>query len=321
MMISNALRQEDCLAIQLQPGQHLSFRRIQLFDKLWMEPLLKAENSLASTGCFGTAYLWEEAYGQQIARVGSRLILQYTQQGEITFAYPQGKGDIRTAVLVMRQIALDKGIPFKLVGLTDVQRETLQQVFPHRFSFTEDRDSADYVYEAEALATLSGNKFHGKKNHCNRFMKSYPDWRFEPLRKEHASVCMELLNQWEAARDEVVTGEQRVEPRAVARAFAAYNEMDMDGGILFVGDQPVAFTLGEKVGQDGFDVHFEKADTSYEGAYTMINREFVRSLLDTYPELKYINREEDMGVPNLRKAKLSYKPAFMLMKYTAAWEE
>ncbi len=91
--------------------------------------------------------------------------------------------------------------------------------------------------------------------------------------------------------------------------------LGLDGGILFVGDTPVAFTLGERTGKNGFDVRFEKADTAYDGSYPMISREFVRHLLEKYPDLQYINREEDMGQENLRKAKLSYKPAILLEKF------
>lgn len=322
-MISTAMQQPSIQPEQFgvirDPKLQLKLRKIQLFDKEWVAALLRAEDSLASTGCFGTLYLWGEAYGLRIAKVGSRLISQYGSGADLTFGYPMGSGDMRAAVLAMRQAADDAGVPLRLVGLTDNQKDYLDSLFPGHFSFTETRDTADYIYEAQALANLAGNKLHGKRNHCNRFMQRYPDWKFEPLTKEHFPACLDLLNQWEAGRDAVVTDEQTEEPKAIAKAFAAYDELGLDGGILYANGQPVAFTLGERVGQQGFDVRFEKADTAYDGSYTMINREFVRHLLEKYPDLQYMNREEDMGLENLRKAKTSYKPAFVLMKYDAAW--
>lgn len=319
-MISNALRQEQYTEYMPPQALRLDFRKLQLFDKEWVDSLLKAEDSLSSVGCFGTLYVWGEAYGQKIAKLGSRLIQQYEQDGAVTFAYPSGKGDLRVAVLAMREAAQQKNVPFVLQGLTEEQKNKLEEAFPGRFTFEEDRDSADYIYDAQALSTLAGNKLHGKRNHCNRFMMRYPEWRFEPLAPEHFQACRDLLAQWEAAKDTVSTNEQAAEPAAIEKAFAAYDVLNLDGGVLFVGDTPVAFTLGERTGKKGFDVRFEKADTAYDGSYPMINREFVRHLLEKYPDLQYINREEDMGQENLRKAKLSYKPAQILMKYTASWQ-
>lgn len=323
-MISTAARQpawqEQGQHIISDPKLKLSFRPVQLFDKEWVNVLLQAEDSLSSTGCFGTLYLWGEAYGLRVAKLGGRIITQYGTGKDMSFGYPMGSGDLQVPVLAMRQAASEEAVPLVLRGLTEQQKDNLEKVFPGRFSFTENRDTADYIYEAEKLATLSGNKLHGKKNHCNRFEKTYPDWRFEVLTKEHFPACLALLDQWEAAKDSVETEEQTAEPKAIAKAFAAYDELGLDGGILFIGEQPVAFTLGESVGGQGFDVRFEKADTSFDGTYPMVNREFVRYLRSKYEDLQFINREEDMGLENLRKAKLSYKPALLLTKYDATWE-
>jgi hypothetical protein len=324
-MISTALRQatlpEQGNTILRDPRLKLKYRRIQLFDKEWVDVLLKAEDSLSSAGCFGTLYLWGEAYGLRIAKLGNRLLSQYQSEDGPAFGYPMGSGDLQVAILAMRQAAAEAGVPLVLTGLTEAQKEKLENVFRGHFSFTETRDTADYIYEAQKLATLSGNKLHSKKNHCNQFIKRNPDWRFEVLTKEHFADCRVLLNQWEAAQKTVTTDEQEAEPIAIEKAFAAYDELGLDGGILYVGEQPVAFTFGERVGQQGFDVRFEKADTSFDGSYTMVNREFVRSLLERYPDLQYINREEDMGLENLRKAKQSYKPVMLLKKYDAIWED
>jgi len=324
-MISTALRQhtvpERGQEFVSDPKLRLPFRSIQLFDKSWLNALLKAEDTLSSTGCFGTLYLWGESYGLRVAKLVNRLISRYGTGEEMSFGYPMGSGDIQVPVLAMRQAAAEAGVPLKLRGVTEVQKANLEKAFPGQFVFTENRDEADYVYEANKLATLSGNKLHSKKNHCNRFQKTYPDWRFEVLTKEHFPACLSLLDQWEASKDVVETEEQTAEPKAIAKAFAAYDELGLDGGILFVGEQPVAFTLGERVGGHGFDVRFEKADTAFDGAYPMINREFVRYLVGKYEDLQFINREEDMGLENLRKAKLSYKPAMMVAKYNAVWED
>ncbi|MCI1824139.1 MAG: phosphatidylglycerol lysyltransferase domain-containing protein [Megasphaera sp.] len=324
-MFSNALRQQRTAdydtAFTCDPKLQLHFRKLQLFDKEWIDTLLKAEDSLSSVGCFGTLYLWGNFYGLEIAKMGSRLISRYTSEKEITFGYPMGSGNLQGAILAMWQSAKRTGISFVMRGVTEQQVEQLKQIFPDRFSISETRDTADYIYEAQALAQLAGNKLHGKRNHCNQFMKRYPDWRFEILTADHVQDCLSLLEQWETTRQTVTTSEQTAEPEAIKKSFAAYDELHLDGGILFVGNQPVAFTMGEKVGRQGFDVRFEKAETVYDGSYTMINREFVRFLLEKYKDLVYINREEDLGLENLRKAKLSYKPILLLKKYDVYWKE
>lgn len=295
----------------------LTFRPLKLADRAWAASLLQEEDPLSSDGCFGTLYLWGGAYGLQIARLGGRLILRYGMGSATYFGYPAGSGDLRPALLAMQQTALEQGAPLTLRGLTEAQKQRIERALPGRFSFWEKRDAADYIYGIEAMTTLSGKKLQSKRNHCNRFAQTYENWHFEPLEPRHAAACMALLEQWEAAHEAEKGGMKPAEKAAIARAFADWETLELEGGVLFAEAQPVAFTLGEAVGKTGFDVRFEKADTAYEGSYAMINREFARHLAAAHPQLEYLNREEDMGLENLRKAKLSYHPACLLMKYDA----
>ena len=297
----------------------LRFRRLELMDREWLAPLLKAADSLSADGCFGTLYLWGEGYGLKVARLGSRVLFRYEKQGEYSYGYPLGSGDLRIAVRTMRADAAAVGQPLRMAGLTERQQKKLQTAFPGQFDFAEDRDSSDYIYTVAALADLAGKKLHAKRNYCNRFGQNYPDWHFEPLTRDRFADCSKLLSGWEDQHEVVVNRQQSFEEKAIARAFDAYEALQLDGGVLYVGSEPVAFTLGERVGHQGFDVRFEKANTEFDGSYAMINREFVRHLREKYPELQYINREEDMGLENLRKAKRSYRPESILMKYTAQW--
>ena len=98
------------------------------------------------------------------------------------------------------------------------------------------------------------------------------------------------------------------------RAFAHFDRLGLIGGCIYVGDKLVAFTYGSPINDHTFCVHVEKADTEYDGAFTIINREFVAHLPEQYT---LIDREEDLGIPGLRQAKLSYHPAFLEKKYTA----
>lgn len=294
------------------------YHDIKLSDREWIAPLLREEDSLASMGCFGTMYLWGHAFGQQVARAGSRILARYEGEKGIRFAFPFGSGPLGPVIMQMKQQAKCCGVPLVITGMTEGQMQRLRAEFPTQFDITEHRDSADYVYDIEKLANLKGKKLQNKRNHCNRFEKEHPDWRFEPMERRHFSDCRALLSRWE---DNHRDGDdmQDAERVVVEQSFAHFETLGLEGGVLYADGELVAFTLGEPVGQHGFDTRLEKADAAVNGAYQMINREFARMLLSRHPELRYINREEDMGHENLRKAKLSYHPDILLMKYSARW--
>lgn len=293
---------------------------ITIGDREWIAPILRAEDSLASMGCFGTMYLWGNAFGQQVAQLGDRLIARYDSDEGSYFSFPYGSGALAPAILRMKDMSEEMGYRLSIGGMTEQQRDELEKAFPNMFTYEESRDNADYVYGVEQLANLRGKKLQNKRNHCNRFEKEQSDWRFEPLERRHFDDCRALMQLWEDNHIEQEDEMQEAERLVVESSFEHFEELEMEGGVLYVDGRLVAFTFGEAVGQNGFDVHLEKADVAVNGAYQMINREFVRHLQLKHPELRYINREEDMGHENLRKAKLSYHPEILLTKYNAKWK-
>lgn len=297
----------------------VSFRPLALSDRETVAGYLAKEGGIAADQCFGTLYLWGGPFGLEFAEFGGRFIPSYGEGRQFTFGYPAGEGELAPVLEMMRGRATEEGAPFVLRGISDAQREALETACPGCFSFEENREGAEYIYEAEALATLAGRKLHGKRNHCSRFEKEQPDWHVEELTPAHVPECMALVEKWEESHSGGDGKMQQAELHALRQAFDGFEALQMDGLILYAAGRPVAFSLGERVGKDCFDVHFEKADVEVNGAYTMVNREFVRHLLEKYPELRLINREEDMGLENLKKAKESYRPAFLVGKYTARW--
>ena len=129
-----------------------------------------------------------------------------------------------------------------------------------------------------------------------------------------------MLDVWTEDNAERLEESVADEHDAIIRAFAVYERLGLDGGVLFSGERIIGFSIGELVSRNCFNVHFEKAEGSIRGAYPMVCREFVRMLMAKYPELEYINREDDMGIEALRRSKLSYKPEYLLQKYTARWK-
>ncbi|MBR7081481.1 MAG: DUF2156 domain-containing protein, partial [Oscillospiraceae bacterium] len=155
-------------------------------------------------------------------------------------------------------------------------------------------------------------------NHINRFIAEN-DWSYEPIGADNLDDCRLVTANWLENNGSKLEENVLDESAALRRLFEDYFALGLEGGILRSGGRAVAFTVGEILSDDMFVTHFEKADADINGAYQMINREFARQITDTHPEILYINREEDMGIENLRRAKQSYFPEFMVEKYKAKW--
>lgn len=204
--------------------------------------------------------------------------------------------------------------------MTEKQLAALEAEYPGHFEVSEDVDFADYIYLAERLATYSGKALHSKKNHCNRF-EAENDWDFVPLTRELIPGCLDMLDMWTEENYQRLDKSITYEHEALLKCFAAYEKLGLEGGVLRVQGKIVGFSVGEFTSSSCFDVHFEKAYSSMNGAYPMVCREFTRMLMKKYPSLVYMNREDDMGLEALRRSKISYRPEFMLRKFSARWKD
>ncbi|MDD4716352.1 MAG: phosphatidylglycerol lysyltransferase domain-containing protein, partial [Oscillospiraceae bacterium] len=210
-----------------------------------------------------------------------------------------------------------RGEPLQFMSLTEENRTALKGYTPDRFSFFRDRAGYDYIYLTSKLADLPGKHLHAKRNHINRFLEENDNWQFELLTRENLGDCLKLDEAWSLESGEQRKTAAKMEVSALMRALEQFQTLKLEGGILRSGGRPVAFTIGEKLNSDTYDVHFEKALKSVTGAYAMINREFARFVREHHSQLQYMNREDDLGLPGLRQAKLSYAPDLMLAKYSA----
>lgn len=245
---------------------------------------------------------WQFLFNTQIAEVEGQLVFRLHFFGDLAYIVPVI--DIEVIKALMEDSA-SLGQPFLMSGVTAQMAEALEAAMPGVFDVDQNRDYSDYVYFREKLENLSGKKLQSKRNHINKFLSLYPQYEYKPLTKEMISDCLRLERQWKAGQDDDEQADsQNMELRAMTRVFHRWDQLGMSGGTIWVDGELVAFTYGCPINHDTFDVCVEKANVAYEGAYTIINREFVRHLPDQFI---YINREEDMGEEGLRKAKLSYR--------------
>ncbi len=289
----------------------IPWRDIQLEDKTAVETMICACGCHNADYSFANMYMWRHEYEPQLCFTDNRLLVG-NPKWEM-FSYPKGDGDVQQAMDMLLEEAHSKGDKLFIRGFTD---KTLQEFLPlygDRFEISEDRDNADYLYTADKLCNLAGRKLSAKRNHINKFERN-GDY-------EHVRITSDNL---ELARDFVAEFyKEKADPDLAAEAIAIdcmfdnFDALGFMAGLLYQNGQPVAFSAGTMLDPECCDVHFEKALPHVEGAYTMINREFARMVAELQPQLQYFNREEDMGLEGLRKAKLSYYPDILLMKYFA----
>lgn len=299
----------------------IEFHPPRLEDKPWVDRLLAQADYRGCDYNFTNLFVWRQAYHMEIAQVEGFLVIHLCGRMGCSYMFPAGTGDTGGVIRALEADAAERGAPLRLVCLTPRQVEQMEASFPGEFLFDEDRDGFDYLYEIGRLADLGGKKLHAKRNHINRFIENNPGWTYEAITPASLAECLEMDKAWyarslqregrEEARD---LGDEGV---ALRLAMEHYQALALEGGLIRVDGKVVAFTMGDRLSSDTYDVHFEKAYGEIQGAYAIINREFARWVRSRYPEIKYLNREDDMGVEGLRKAKESYYPDLMVEKHSA----
>lgn len=288
----------------------IDFHKPELSRREEYLPYLK---SAAHRGCgysFANLYMWGR---QSLAFLDGHLAIFSHFDGHTMYLFPAGSGEVKPVLDALIQDARERGIPFRLTGVTPQEREVLEQLYPGQFRFHWGRDSHDYVYAIDDLAELKGRKFQQKRNHVNRFLAEHPDSYVKPLAEDTLPDFQAMAQKWYDQRLlEDPAADLQMERKALCRAFRHFRELELEGLALYADGTVVAMAMGSFLSDDTFDIHFEKADGQLSGSYAAINRAFARSLREKHPNLRYLNREEDMGIPGLRKAKLSYQPHHMV---------
>ena len=292
----------------------INFQRVTPADREAYEAVLDVSSPRGCEYAFSNVCLWGR---QEIAFLHGCIAVFAHFQGRSVYGYPIGSGDRREVIRLMLEDAKQRGIPCRIGSLTELDRDELAQWFPDDFLLVPDRDGQDYVYDINDLADLKGRKFQRKRNHVNRFRAIHQDYTAEPITAQNMEQAKALVYHWYQQKMENGGGDYLLEQAAFDRAFKFYEELHMEGLILKIGGEPAAMTMGSFLTSDTMDVHFEKAREDIDGAYAAINSEFARYLRAKYPDLKFLDREDDMGLEGLRKAKLSYNPHHMVEKYRA----
>lgn len=297
----------------------LTFRSLELEDKDIINSYLINQNYRASDLCFPNLYAWGKKFDTQFATDNDWLFIRFKDNsGRVSYLKPIGVGDIKKGIEIIIEDHKQFDSVFQIRGITQEMIDEIEKAMPETFNYKLNRSVSDYIYTSEKLIDLKGKKLQSKRNHINRF-KRENKWQYKTLtgNPELVKECKGMLDKWM----EINTADR--DPSLAYDDFATtimlenFEFLNLKGGLICVNNEIAAFSIGEILTKDTVVVHVEKAFTSIHGAYTIMNQQFV---LNEAADFKYINREEDMGVENLRKAKLSYQPDILLEKYNARFK-
>ncbi len=291
----------------------LEFRRLTLGDRDKVNTTLRYSDFMGCEYSFANNLAWCRLSDSKICFYKDFYIVCAFggEDGIPTFILPSGKGDYRDVVGEMKRFSQNMGYPLQLCGVTESSLKMLEELFYGSFTKELDRDGCDYIYRRTDLAEFAGKKFHQKRNHLARFNRL--DSEFSLIEEKDFDDCISFItNEYNSKYPYGTERSAVAEQYAVNTYFSSFNELGLKGGIIRIGGNIAAVTVGERLNSNTFCVHIEKADRQYEGIYTGICNNFVKACTDGFD---YVNREEDLGIEGLRKSKLSYHPAFLLNKY------
>jgi len=295
----------------------LSFSPVTIENREEIEKYLKKNTAPLCDFSFSNIFVWKEVFSTHFATAEGFLIIRSLSHHKKTrYLMPVGgeQRNLKNVLHLMIEDAKKNDSEFEMVSISEEMKETMEKLMPETFVFEDNRDYCDYIYLAKDLISLKGKKLHSKRNHINKFKELYPDYEYLTVTPELIPECIEMHKKWCMENNCKEIDSLEREKCAVQRALKYFERLPLKGGALRVNGEIAAFTFGQRLTEDTFDVLIEKAFTSVTGAYTMINQCFAEK---EAKDFVFINREEDLGVEGLRKAKLSYNPVKFAQKFVA----
>ena len=295
----------------------IPFREIQLTDKPLLDSYLRKAAAPICDYTFTNIYAWQTLYQTVWAEVEGALVVRFWIDGEYGYMVV-GAEDYARVMTALLTETKESGARLRLVGMTSedavrFKAWAAENGDMERFAICDNPDYRDYIYSVEDLSCLAGRKYQPKRNHINKFESKYT-YEFKELTPEYFQECLCLECRWQLRKAVMENPEvaktheckDTAEKTAIRRAFDAYAELGLYGSVLLVNGHVAAFTYGSAMSDDTFCTHIEKADSTMEGIFPMINRCFARALAER--GFRYVNREEDMGLAGLRRSKNSFYP-------------
>lgn len=259
--------------------------------------------------------MWRKAYSIEWAQKDDFICIKAAWQKGSPYILPpfgnrDGVGKILDKLMDYFQ---QNQWPFLMKGVTADMVAAIERERPGLFCFQPDRNNFDYVYLVQDMVELKGRKYSKKNNHINYFKRNYQPYRYMTITADLIPACKEMALAWYDTHNGEKEESLQFELQAIHDVLDHYDYLGVQGGVIVIQDKLEGFTFGEPLNEDTAVVHIEKG-SGLRGIYQVINQEFCAN---AWPHMKYVNREEDMGIEGLRQAKESYYPVKMTEKYTA----
>jgi len=296
----------------------LQLKEVNIDDKHIFDNYITKHNPQISELSFTNIFMWRNSYKFRFAEVGEMLCLIAVPEDNEPFAFePIGtytRENFKQAVDEIARYFNEKNWKLVFKRVEEDKLDFFREYFKEGVEITEDRNSSDYLYRSEELIELKGKKFHRKKNHLNSFLKNY-QFEYVKLTDDLIGECIRINEEWCERRSCEQHKDFYCERLANIEALKNFKTLKYEGALIKIDGRYEAFTVGEMLNSDTAVIHIEKANENIRGLYNVINQQFCEK---AWKDTVYINREQDLGIEGLRKAKLSYNPVKLINKYTVS---
>lgn len=298
-------------------GGMVIFNKIDIHSKIELEPYFNLVDYAPCEYSFITILMWQHVYKTRYLIRDSFAVIIGEYEGETFCMAPLAKEEDReVAFEYIVELFKHHGWKFNMRAVPKSLIEKTQQRYGDSFQYIDERDYFDYVYLAEHLINLQGKKYQKKRNHIRSFLKEYEGhYQYRQLESEQFPEIIHLLDEWSRNKIEQAQFDEGIvnERLAIEQLLKNQQALDIKIGGIYIEEELKAFSIGETYHDDTAIIHVEKADSYIKGLYPMINQIFLQK---EFADVKYVNREDDLGIEGLRKAKLSYYPHTLVEKYT-----
>lgn len=293
----------------------LKISEISIYDKKCFDDYFKMIDLQLSELNFTNFFMWRDYYKIRYIIINNFLCIISVMESKPFCFFPIGDynngKELKSAIYMIKEYFFEMGWEFRFSRVSAQQISVLESL-DMKFNVNEDRGDFDYIYSVKSLSTLAGKKLDGKRNHINRFKKQHT-FEYEDISDENISDCKEIIQKWCIQRNYLEHSSLISERKANLDLLDNFNFLGVKGAIIRVDGEPEALTIGEKLNKNTVVIHLEKANAEINGLYPLINQQF---LVNQWSDMEYVNREQDLGIEGLRRAKLSYNPISFVEKFT-----
>lgn len=265
---------------------------------------------------FGCRFAWDEVYNVRWKIIENCFVQASFNEDNPFMLMPLGEFDIyklERIILAVKKEFDDKGLPLKILCIEEEYLPVFEKISISHSRPECNDDFSDYLYDGDSLRELKGKKYSKKRNHFSQFMRAYPDYEYISLNDDIFDECIENSLEWSRLKNADTADSGESDHMMIKRVIKNYNDLDYKGGAIRINGKVAAFAIGSQGNGKTCFIHFEKAETEFIGIYAAINK---LVLENEFPDAEFVNREEDLGHENLRKAKQSYYPVSMVRKYS-----